>query len=140
MHAFFTRSFGTVASLAVALSLLAPTGAFAQTSRQAMPTCAAGDPVVWENTSSKSKVYHMQGTKYYGTTKHGTYACKSAAEAAGFHAAKMSGHMGSMDSGTMGSSSTMPAAGASAAPSGMMGKHHRRHHGAKASPAPSPTA
>jgi hypothetical protein len=32
-------------------------------------------------------VYHLEGDKYYGTTKHGQYACRSAADAAGYHAA-----------------------------------------------------
>ena len=50
--------------------------------------CAAGDPVVWLNTSSK--VYHMSGDQYYGTTKSGKYLCKSAADAAGGHLAKAS--------------------------------------------------
>lgn len=50
--------------------------------------CAAGDPVVWLNTSSK--VYHESGDQYYGTTKAGKYMCKSAADAAGGHLAKAS--------------------------------------------------
>jgi hypothetical protein len=102
--------------------------AFAQTA--ATPSCAAGDPVVWENTSSKSKVYHMQGDSYYGKTKHGTYACKSAADSAGYHA---SGSKTSTAPDAM--TSPAPAASASA-------KHHHKHHSksASASPAPSPAA
>ncbi len=111
--------------------------AFAQTG--ATPSCAAGDPVVWENTGSKSKVYHMQGDSYYGKTKHGTYACKSAADSAGYHASgsktpsKSSSTTGSTASGAM--TSPAPAASASA-------KHHHKHHSksASASPAPSPAA
>jgi ABC-type sugar transport system substrate-binding protein len=68
-------------------------------STAAMPACTAGDPVVWVNT--KSKVYHMQGDPYYGNTKAGKYACKSAADAAGDHAPK-----------------------GAAAPSGKKSKHH----------------
>jgi uncharacterized membrane protein len=37
--------------------------------------------------AAKSKVYHMKGDSYYGTTKSGMYACKSDAEAKGAHAA-----------------------------------------------------
>jgi hypothetical protein len=69
--------------LAVALSAIG-TPSIAQTSAP-KPTCAAGDAVVWENT--RSKVYHLEGDKYYGTTKHGQYACRSAADTAGYHAA-----------------------------------------------------
>ena len=65
-------------------------GASAQsTPKPALPACAAGDPVVWLNTSSN--VYHMQGTKYYGNTKQGKYLCKSQAERAGAHQAKAAG-------------------------------------------------
>ncbi len=41
----------------------------------------ATDEVVWLNT--KSKVYHLKGTHYYGTTKQGEYACRKEADAAG---------------------------------------------------------
>jgi hypothetical protein len=44
------------------------------------------DPIVWANTSSK--VLHASGDKYYGHTKHGAYVCQSAAQKAGYHAAK----------------------------------------------------
>ncbi len=70
-----------VTTLLAAVIAAAPAAAPAASS---MPSCAAGDPVVWENT--KSHVYHLPGDKYYGTTKHGVYACKSAADAAGYHA------------------------------------------------------
>ena len=46
-----------------------------------------GDAVVW-STLSKSKSFHLAGSKYYGKTKHGAFVCTSEALAAGFHAAK----------------------------------------------------
>ena len=49
-------------------------------------SCPAADPVVWVNTSSK--IYWAQGTEYYGKTKHGGYACTSAAVAMGARAPK----------------------------------------------------
>ena len=42
--------------------------------------CVA-DEVVWLNT--KSHIYHAKGTRYYGTTKQGEYACRKEADAAG---------------------------------------------------------
>ena len=41
----------------------------------------ATDEVVWLNT--RSKIYHEKGTRYYGTTKQGEYACRKEADAAG---------------------------------------------------------
>ncbi len=113
--------------------------AHAQTSSSAaMPTCAAGDPVVWENTKGSKHVYHLSGDKYYGKTKAGKYVCESQAKTDGYHAA---GSKGGAMAGDSPSAST-PSAAPSPAASGMsMGKHHRHHHGmGMASPAPSPTA
>ena len=44
------------------------------------------DLVVWG--SSASGVYHLKGTRNYGTTKDGHYVCAAEANAAGWHAAK----------------------------------------------------
>lgn len=39
------------------------------------------DEVVWLNTASG--IYHEQGMRWYGRTKHGAYVCKREANAAG---------------------------------------------------------
>jgi hypothetical protein len=41
----------------------------------------ATDEVVWLNL--RSKIYHEKGTRYYGATKQGEYACRKEADAAG---------------------------------------------------------
>jgi hypothetical protein len=46
-----------------------------------------GDTVVWVS-EGKTKVYHLSSSKLYGKTKHGAYACKAAADAAGYHQSK----------------------------------------------------
>ena len=58
-------------------------------SAPAATAAAGGGPgQVWVNTGSKSKAYHCQGSKWYGTTKQGKYMSASDAQAAGYHAAK----------------------------------------------------
>jgi len=112
-----------VAGIAVCASGLAA-GAQSDSSK---PSCAAGDAVVWENTNTK--VYHLAGDSFYGKTKHGAYACKSAADSAGYHLA------GSKHS----SMTASPAPMASDSPAPNHKKHHH-HAGAMASPTPAATA
>lgn len=47
---------------------------------------AAGAGMVWVNLDSR--VYHYQGSRYYGKTKDGKYMSESDAVKAGYHAAK----------------------------------------------------
>jgi hypothetical protein len=56
-----------------------------KTEADAKGACGS-DPIVWANTSSK--ILHANGDRYYGHTKHGAYVCQSAAQNAGYHAAK----------------------------------------------------
>lgn len=45
------------------------------------PAAGGGDGKVWVNTDSK--VYHCQGSRYYGKTKQGSYMTESEAKAQG---------------------------------------------------------
>ena len=108
------------------------TGSASAQSSAAKPSCAPGDPVVWVNTNSG--VYHMQGDRYYGTTKSGTYLCKSAADAKQYHAASTHAMKGSKSAGATSAASAMPAMGASAmpamgaSPDAMTSPSGKRHH------------
>ncbi len=62
-----------------------PKGEYA-TEAEAQQHCSAGDAVVWVNP--KSKAYHVQGSKDYGTTKRGAYMCEKDSVKAGFHPVK----------------------------------------------------
>lgn len=48
------------------------------------PAPGVGAGKVWVNSASKT--YHCQGSKWYGTTKHGEYLTEAQAQAQGFHA------------------------------------------------------
>jgi hypothetical protein len=53
----------------------------------ATPPAAGGGPgMVWVNTDTK--VYHREGDRFYGKTKHGKYMTESEAVQAGYRAAK----------------------------------------------------
>ena len=89
-------------------------------------SCAAGDPGVWVNLSTK--VYHLPGSSYYGKTKSGKYLCKSDADKAGDRVAKAEG------APKRGAAAAAP----TTAPMTSSKKHHRRS-GAGEMPAASPT-
>ena len=56
------------------------------TSEAAAQSHCPTDTVVWANT--KSKIYHVSGSDWYGKTKQGAYMCQKESEQSGFRAAK----------------------------------------------------
>lgn len=50
-------------------------------SQQAAQAHCPQDTVVWLNTASG--IYHMQGERWYGRTRHGAYVCEREADQAG---------------------------------------------------------
>jgi|HubBroStandDraft_6_1064221.scaffolds.fasta_scaffold186526_5 hypothetical protein len=72
------------ASTAPSTTSNAPAQAAATTKPVAPPANAAG--VVWINTDTG--VYHKQGTRWYGKTKHGKYMLEADAIKAGYKPAK----------------------------------------------------
>ncbi len=64
----------------------APAGAGQfRTEAEARTRCPT-DKVVWVN--NESRIYHHQGTRYYGATKKGAYMCEADAKAAGDRASR----------------------------------------------------
>jgi hypothetical protein len=55
---------------------------------EAAATASCKTDVVWVNTGSHAKIYHLSTSKYFGKTKHGVYACLRDAQMAGYHASK----------------------------------------------------
>jgi len=113
-------------ALLAAVAALAPAVPAQAKTTTTMPSCAAGDPVVWVNT--KTKVYHMEGDSYYGNTKSGKYACKSAADSSGAHAAKSAG------------STKSAKAAMTPAPDASPEKKSKKHHKKSSSATPDPAA
>ena len=71
-------------------SATAPAAAASNAARSAASSVAAQQPpvkgMVWVNLSTK--VYHMEGDKYYGNTKNGKFMTEEDAIKAGYHKAK----------------------------------------------------
>ncbi len=57
------------------------------TEAAASKACGASN-VVWANT--RTKAYHLSGSKFFGNTKHGAFMCVATAKAGGFHQAGQS--------------------------------------------------
>jgi hypothetical protein len=74
----------STASTASSIASSAQAQASATTKPPAPPANAAG--VVWINTDTG--VYHKQGTRWYGKTKHGKYMLEADAIKAGYKPAK----------------------------------------------------
>ncbi|MEJ7137550.1 signal protein [Amphibiibacter pelophylacis] len=62
----------------------APSKMAAKTAPATAPAAGGGDGKVWVN----GKVFHCEGTKYYGKTKKGEYMTLADAKAKGAHVAK----------------------------------------------------
>ncbi|TWB42617.1 hypothetical protein [Nitrospirillum pindoramense] len=78
-----------VAAIIAAALLASPVALAAEGKHYSDPAAAAKvckSPVVWVNPASA--IYHLQGSRYYGTTKDGFYMCEKAAQAAGNRAAE----------------------------------------------------
>ena len=60
-----------------------------KTGAKPVPKPGGGPGLVWVNSASKA--YHCPGSRYYGTTKQGSYMTEAAAKAAGNHPAQKKG-------------------------------------------------
>ena len=76
------------AAAAPASNMAMKSSSHAMPAPAATPAAGGGAGQVWVNTGSKTKAYHCQGSKWYGTTKQGKYMSASDAQAAGYHASK----------------------------------------------------
>jgi hypothetical protein len=62
------------------------TSSLPQSDNQQATTPPSGSGMVWVNLDSK--IYHREGDRWYGKTKHGKYMTESDAQKAGYRAAK----------------------------------------------------
>ncbi|QRN52094.1 hypothetical protein [Dyella caseinilytica] len=83
-----TSASSAAAAAPAAAAASGKTAAASKSAPAATPAAGGGPGQVWVNTASKTKAYHCQGSKWYGTTKQGKYMSTSDAQAAGYHAAK----------------------------------------------------
>ena len=88
---WYVKAADSPAAMAAAPAAPAPAVAAAAASPMKTPALPAATPAagggagkVWVN--ARSKTYHCSGSKWYGTTKAGSYMTEAAAKAAGNHA------------------------------------------------------
>jgi hypothetical protein len=70
----------------IAASPTAPDGSPGRSTSGRVTAPPSGSGMVWVNT--ETKVYHREGDRWYGKTKHGSYMTESEAIHAGYRAAK----------------------------------------------------
>lgn len=90
---------GAVAPMATPMSVATSTPAGTPAKQQTKRTTVSGSPqqiapgggpgLVWVNKDTK--IYHKQGDRWYGATKHGQYMTEADAVKAGYHDSKQSG-------------------------------------------------